>query len=385
MKRIASLALVITGLLAAPSTAAAAQSYEVDGARTLRDRIAIGATGAAIVEADHGHVVVTATQTEVRKIRRLGFAVRTLRPPRQPAPGVGTRAFPPADAAYHDYAEMSAEIQNVANANPGIVTPRFSLGTSYEGRQLWAVKVSDNAERRRGRAGGAVHRGPACARAPHDRDGALHAQRADVEVRDRCADQGHRRLAARSGSSSTQSRRRRVRHRHRLVPLVAQEPPAERRLERGRHRPQPQLVVALGLLRRLQRDVLVRDLSRPVGVLGARDAARARLRQQPRRRRRAADQGGDRLPHLLRAGAVALRLHDGRHRGRADADDHNALAAIGQNMAATNGYTPEQAIRSLHRRRHDRRLDVGHLQDLRTTRSRCTRGPRTPASTRPTR
>jgi carboxypeptidase T len=43
----------------------------------------------------------------------------------------------------HHYAEMSAEILAVANANPSIVS-RFSIGTSYEGRQIWAVKVSDN-------------------------------------------------------------------------------------------------------------------------------------------------------------------------------------------------------------------------------------------------
>ena len=65
--------------------------------------------------------------------------------------------------------------------------------------------------------------------------------------------------------------RQRVRHRDRLLPLMAQEPPAELRLERGRHRPQPQLELAVGLLRRLQRHVLVGDLPRRVGVLGARD------------------------------------------------------------------------------------------------------------------
>ena len=53
---------------------------------------------------------------------------------------------------------MSAEVQSVAAAYPGIVT-RFSLGTSYEGRQLWAVKVCDNVAHRRGRAGSAVHPG----------------------------------------------------------------------------------------------------------------------------------------------------------------------------------------------------------------------------------
>jgi hypothetical protein len=40
---------------------------------------------------------------------------------------------------------MSTEVLNVANAS-AVVGPRFSLGTSYEGRQLWAVKISDNPE-----------------------------------------------------------------------------------------------------------------------------------------------------------------------------------------------------------------------------------------------
>jgi hypothetical protein len=144
MRRFASLALVITGLLAVPSSVAAqARSYEIDGARTLADRIAIGGTGAAIVEAEHGHVVVTATGAEVRRIKRYGFAVRALKPPRLSGPGKVVRAFPPADSNYHDYTEMANETASVANANPSRVS-RFSLGTSYEGRQLWAVKISDN-------------------------------------------------------------------------------------------------------------------------------------------------------------------------------------------------------------------------------------------------
>jgi hypothetical protein len=147
MSRVGVLALVIVGVLAAPATSsAAARSYEVDGARTLGDRIAIGATGAAIVEADHGHVVVTATATEVRKLQRLGFAVHLQKPPRLSTgnPAGPARLFPSADSGYHDYAEMSAEVANVAAANPSLVSPRFSLGKSYQGRDLWAVKVSDN-------------------------------------------------------------------------------------------------------------------------------------------------------------------------------------------------------------------------------------------------
>ena len=38
---------------------------------------------------------------------------------------------------------MSDEILAVANAHPDIVS-RFSIGQSYEGREMWAVKISDN-------------------------------------------------------------------------------------------------------------------------------------------------------------------------------------------------------------------------------------------------
>ncbi len=52
--------------------------------------------------------------------------------------------FPRADSGYHDYAELTAQVRETAAAHPGIVR-RLSLGRSYEGRSLWAVKISDNA------------------------------------------------------------------------------------------------------------------------------------------------------------------------------------------------------------------------------------------------
>jgi len=51
--------------------------------------------------------------------------------------------FPAKDSRYHNYPEMVAEIQAVAKAHPGIVRV-FSIGKSYEGRDLWAAKISDN-------------------------------------------------------------------------------------------------------------------------------------------------------------------------------------------------------------------------------------------------
>lgn len=64
--------------------------------------------------------------------------------------GIGGTAraadFPPADARYHSYAEMVAEIHAVAAAHPDIVRV-VSIGKSYEGRDIWAAKISDNVVR----------------------------------------------------------------------------------------------------------------------------------------------------------------------------------------------------------------------------------------------
>jgi hypothetical protein len=134
--------LVLAGI-AGPARAADPVVYRVDAVRTLADRSAVARTGAAIVEADHGAVVVTATPGEVRRLRRLGYRVARVSAPRRGRARASTRDFPADDAGYHDYAEMSGEIAAVASAHPAIVS-RFSLGRSARGREIWAVKVSDN-------------------------------------------------------------------------------------------------------------------------------------------------------------------------------------------------------------------------------------------------
>jgi carboxypeptidase T len=51
--------------------------------------------------------------------------------------------FPVGRTGYHSYTELTAEVAAVAAAHPTIVK-RFSIGKSYQGRDLWAVKISDN-------------------------------------------------------------------------------------------------------------------------------------------------------------------------------------------------------------------------------------------------
>ncbi|QOC94140.1 M14 family zinc carboxypeptidase [Micromonospora craniellae] len=125
----------------------AAVPYRVLGPKTLADRNAIAGTGAAIDYSEHGVLHVSATRAEAAAITRLGFrleAIAALPTDRGAADGqAGALAFPPADANYHDYAEMTAVVNQVVADHPSIAR-KISIGSSYEGRDLVAVKISDN-------------------------------------------------------------------------------------------------------------------------------------------------------------------------------------------------------------------------------------------------
>src|SRR4051812_39123612 len=139
-------ALVMLAVAAPAPAAERARTYQLDGVRTAIDRAAVAASGAAIVEVDHAYVVVTATPREIRFLTRRGYRAHRLKPPpRRRPPGVRARAsaFPPADSGYHDYAEMMAAISDATAAFPSLVTTG-SVATSYQGRAIPWVKISDN-------------------------------------------------------------------------------------------------------------------------------------------------------------------------------------------------------------------------------------------------
>jgi murein tripeptide amidase MpaA len=141
-----ALLLLVTGALPASATPQAEPQqppsvesydiavYRVEPVLSREDRTAIAQTGASIDEIGATYVIVSATPEEAGAIAKLGYSIQ---------PAAGLENFPPADEAYHNYAEMSDEILAVANAHPDIVS-RFSVGKSYENRELWAVKISDN-------------------------------------------------------------------------------------------------------------------------------------------------------------------------------------------------------------------------------------------------
>ncbi|MFJ5549583.1 M14 family metallopeptidase [Streptomyces sp. NPDC093225] len=133
----------------APSTATqdeAIVQYEIHGPSTVADRTKIARTGVAIDEVDAHSVVVSADTAQARHLRRLGYVLKAL-------PGPGNRSgagvkptpfdFPTSDAKYHNYAEMNAEINTRLAAYPSIMSKQV-IGKSYQGRDLIAIKISDN-------------------------------------------------------------------------------------------------------------------------------------------------------------------------------------------------------------------------------------------------
>ncbi|WP_343952730.1 M14 family metallopeptidase [Nonomuraea longicatena] len=118
------------------------RQYRVEGPSDARQRSAVAATGAAIEEVAKDSVLVTATSAEAEAIRKLGYRVAEAPRPTPPS-GARVADFPPADSRYHNYAEMNANIDQLVAARPGIAS-KFVYGTSYQGRQLVGVKISDN-------------------------------------------------------------------------------------------------------------------------------------------------------------------------------------------------------------------------------------------------
>ncbi|MER6351548.1 M14 family metallopeptidase [Streptomyces sp. NPDC001634] len=130
---------------AAPSSDDVRQ-YEIHQSTTPVTRTAIQQTGVTVDEADEETVVVSGRADQVKKLRALGYEVSPLgaAPDRSGgADGLRLFDFPPADSKYHNYAEMNAEIDQRLAAYPNIMSKQV-IGKSYQGRDIVAIKVSDN-------------------------------------------------------------------------------------------------------------------------------------------------------------------------------------------------------------------------------------------------
>ncbi|MFF9086891.1 M14 family metallopeptidase [Streptomyces sp. NPDC014991] len=158
-RRTAALGALLALALAAPVSATVGQAsadsvrraapsgddirqYEIRQSTTPVTRTAIQATGVTVDEADEETVVVSGRAEQIRRLRRLGYDVQPLGAAPQRA-GARLHDFPSADSKYHNFAETNAEIDQRLAAYPGIMSRRV-IGKSYQGRDIVAIKVSDN-------------------------------------------------------------------------------------------------------------------------------------------------------------------------------------------------------------------------------------------------
>ncbi|MGP3927125.1 M14 family metallopeptidase [Streptomyces sp. 8N616] len=155
-----ALAALLTLALAAPITAQAddpspsqaasaahenLRQYEIHGPATPAQRTALARTGVSIDEADEHSVVVTADTAQAKKLRRLGYRLHALPAPPDRTNGLAAKPFdfPSGDSGYHNYAEAMADINDKVAKYPDIMSKKV-IGKSHEGRDIVAVKISDN-------------------------------------------------------------------------------------------------------------------------------------------------------------------------------------------------------------------------------------------------
>ncbi|MDN3028162.1 M14 family metallopeptidase [Streptomyces sp. S.PB5] len=123
------------------------RQYEVHTHATVKERSALQQAGVAIDEVDEHGVVISGRADQIRKLRAQGYEITALGavPDRSSAADseLGILDFPSADSRYHNYAEMTSEINTVVAANSSIASTRV-IGTSYQGRNIVAIKISDN-------------------------------------------------------------------------------------------------------------------------------------------------------------------------------------------------------------------------------------------------
>ncbi|WP_371577264.1 M14 family metallopeptidase [Streptomyces sp. NBC_01314] len=153
------LALALAAPVAATTTDATATSaerpkasaddirqYEVHMHSDSKSRTALQQAGVTVDDSDDHSVFISGRADQIKKLKQQGYEVTALGAVPDRSNGeddVRLFDFPSADSRYHNYAEMTNEINSVVSANSSIASQRV-IGTTYQGRNVVAIKISDN-------------------------------------------------------------------------------------------------------------------------------------------------------------------------------------------------------------------------------------------------
>ncbi|WLR41229.1 M14 family zinc carboxypeptidase [Bacillus carboniphilus] len=115
------------------------QKVKVLDVNTKEERTKVAQSGAVIEEIGEDYVVVVGLTSEIEQIKK-DFKIQ-----KQELLNDYAKIFdfPPSDSEYHNYDEMVEEIEQAVDDHSDIVE-KFTIGNSYENRDLVAVKISDN-------------------------------------------------------------------------------------------------------------------------------------------------------------------------------------------------------------------------------------------------
>lgn len=153
----AALAVSLTALLSTPPPAEALApvqvapppetSYQVGGADTAEQRTALAQRDIDILTAAPDRLEIRVNAAEAAQLRAEGLRLAPLAEPTRLGPVLprpdATADFPAGYGGYTNYAELNSRLAALRTSNPAIVSVS-SYGTSVQGRTLPLVKISDN-------------------------------------------------------------------------------------------------------------------------------------------------------------------------------------------------------------------------------------------------
>lgn len=115
--------------------------------RDARDVATLSSLG-AIWEVQEDYLIADVTEEELAMIRDEGYEVQVLYWNTQEFLAAYGKPLPQAgdEGLFHSYAEVEQELHDLAAAHPEIAKV-YDIGDSHEGREIWAIKISDNVEK----------------------------------------------------------------------------------------------------------------------------------------------------------------------------------------------------------------------------------------------
>lgn len=136
--------LAAAGFIAATVLLSRDQALTVDATRywmkikaeDVFKRSLIANTGASIEAVVEDHIYVIANLEEKNKIEKMAAVEVSF-------PMIEGMDFPQEDAKYHNYQELTDELNNLIQQSPSI-TALKSIGKSHQNRDIWALRISEN-------------------------------------------------------------------------------------------------------------------------------------------------------------------------------------------------------------------------------------------------